>query len=332
LLLAFSSSAAVADLQQDIRSAWEHRQQQFTTGYIEIEYFDVYNAAQAPGQVNNGEPGLKTDYIVVFDVARMSIDQVGVVWLQMEGKSVVQKHQNTYDGKHSYTMFQHALLPHNVGNVATGNFLMNGWDYHSAPVVLNFRPLKTALNGVDPLTWSDPKATTLHDQPVVTLRDGLRFRYTLDPLRQYIVLRQEMFLNSTGPDVPIVTLDIQYEDDPKYGAIPRSWTVVGINPESRHIDDQWSARVRAIEFGQPVKDEDFVIDFPPGSVVSHGPLGVNGTVQEDGTLLVKNRENGSTKRISQTPGPSVISIGLWLLAGLTAILALRRFANLARKT
>ena len=332
LLLTVSSSAAIADLQQDIRIAWEERQRLFITGHMNIEYFDIYNAGRAPGQVNNGEPGLKTDYVVVFDADRMSINRVGAVWLALEGKSVVQNHQSTYDCEHSYTMFQHPLLPHHVGNVATGDFLMEGWDYHSAAIVMNFHPLKPALKGVDPLAWSDVQKTTLHDRPVVTLRDGLRFKYTLDPQRQYILLRHEMFLSSTGPDVPIVTLDIQYEDHPQYGALPSSWTIVGINPQSRQIDDQWMARVTAVDFGTPVKDEDFVIDFPPGTVVSHGPLGVNGTVQEDGTLLVKNRDNGSTKRVSQTPGPSAFSISFGVLVGLATVLAFRSFVARTRST
>lgn len=176
----------------------------------------------------------------------------------------------TDDGNLSYQLHDgEGLNGHPAGTIFAirGSILGDGWDYHSAPILMAFRPLKTSLQGVDPGS-SDPECgrALISGIPVKVFSSDY-FDYALDPAREHVVVRLEYFTKDNSASRRLlIRMDVDYRDGPALGAIPKSWTITRL---TEGADLQWSIAgvMEHAEFGTEVHDNDFVVAFPPGSMV-----------------------------------------------------------------
>ncbi len=63
-------------------------------------------------------------------------------------------------------------------------------------------------------------------------------------------------------------------------------------------------------FDAPVDDSEFVLTFPVGTMVSHGPLGINGVIDDAGKLVPRVRKG---PKIPPYVVPAQKGAGFWWL-------------------
>jgi hypothetical protein len=92
---------------------------------------------------------------------------------------------------------------------------------------------------------------------------GERFIYWVDPERDYSVAR----ITLQNHKIVLLQIDIRYSRDTDHGWVPTSWTTVNRRSDGT-LDEERDASVREYRFNEVFKDDEFIVDFPAGTVVT----------------------------------------------------------------
>lgn len=276
-------------------SDWESREARFETGHIEFQSTEIYPPKTTLGRnerTNQQTVERIQEHKIIFDGRRGRFTRSGPT-LDFNTNSVVfQSYTSTFDGQNSYQLHEGSHFDgHPSGKVYTsrGSILGRGWDYHSAPIFMSFRPLTETLQGVNPRGWKPATNVSVNGINASVYSAGV-FDYVVDPSREHVVIRIDYYRPRGEQSRDLyIRLDIQYGFLEQFGHVPESWTLTKIYPPSGQPQMMIDGRTITCDFNQPVSDEDFIINFPPGSVVHDNRQQVKAVVEADGSYNVLHR-------------------------------------------
>lgn len=315
-VLFFSTSVHAESVVEEMIAAWKTREARYQTGHIEFENIEKYNhdLATDPGDPEYGFDGTAPlKHLIIFDKKRGRYTRNGLSLDANTGSWLDKNYTATFDGDHSWRLFYYERkAEHPPGFVDNrGSILGRGWDYHSTPVFMAFRPLTKSLQGLDPRELGNPiRRTRVNGHDVVVYAKG-SYEYSFDPQREYVLLRQEMILSGPPPET-VYRLDINYLEDPEWGVVPKDWTLVKLAKGHPGVVMRTiQGNIIDMKFNQPVSKSDFVIDFPPGAVVNDAVNKRHYVVREDGSARkydrTEKRAGVTYDEMMTTVAPSVIA-------------------------
>jgi hypothetical protein len=186
-----------------------------------------------------------------------------------------------------------------------------------APILLCFRPFDARVGGVSKDQLSVTGTENIKGVECTLVERALgtnRLRYAVDPLRQFVIVQQTLHSSNGGPRYQI---DIDYQQDPTHGWLTKGWRFVTFAKDGV-IRTTHSATILSYEINLSLDDDDFSLEFPPGSHVADTVEGIGYVVRPDGSRRIVSRSPSkqspdgyaNTKWIFLGIGAAVI-IAIW---------------------
>ncbi len=281
LLVALCASpldAAEKPTVEDVRSAWLARQERVQTAVFEWseERLFTKGSIDDSSSLANGGPYPPEDASVVIDSNVFGFDDRGRVFLETAawdppagGKGGKTIYRSAFNGQVSVDYFPPANVDFAVGTIYDSDGYKEIRSIGIRPLLLVYRPFAHNMLRADLSTYSVlPDDAAVNGIRCIILRQdappGRRVQesYFLDPSRQFLPLR---FL-STHSGKPTVQIDIEFTSDAKFGFVPSGWKLLFLRP-SGAINTSQVATVQSVAINDPISDDQFEIEFPPGTWV-----------------------------------------------------------------
>lgn len=294
----------LGDVREDIRKSWSEREERFRTGKIEFEV----EATQAPADTKSKQKTLQ-ESVFLFDKERARYVKSGPQYNFETNTWVNETLTIAFDGERCYQFMESDRHKgHSPGYIEQATLFGESWNYRCLPIIMGFRPLTKALQGVNPLEWSAEYTQSEINGFKVLVFDEGRFKFTVAPQMGYALVRQELY--SMRQKQMMCRVDINYQINDEWGVLPEDWKITVFSHNPRTIGEVLQGRITNMNLNTQVQDSDFVIDFPPGSVVMDGPQQAKFVVREDGSFrkvdLQETRAGKTYAEMMVTEAPSVV--------------------------
>ncbi len=307
----------LGDVREEIRKSWSEREERFRTGRIKFEV----EATQSPADTKSKRK-TRQESVFLFDKERARYVKSGPQY-DFESRTWVDETLTiAFDGERCYQFMESDQHKgHSPGYIEQTTLFGESWNYRCLPIIMGFRPLTEKLQGVNPLEWSAEYSQSKIDGFKVLVFDEGRFRFTVAPQMGYALVRQELFSMPRMRQKQLMCrVDINYQKNDEWGVLPEDWKITVFSHSPRTIDEVLQGRITNVSLNTQMQDSDFVIDFPPGSVVMHGPKQAKYVVREDGSFrkvdLQETRTGKTYAEMMVTEAPSVVKIrkkiSLWI--------------------
>lgn len=266
-----------ADVLEEIGAAWTERQEQIQTFDVEWEQ-SLTMAANSVRIGPNDElfPPEDLTYVNTYRVVgkngMLFHSHNGPDWQPHAGSFRDLDFQKAFDGHETRDLWQSEEYgEHPSGYIAGGTRIDAAGNYHIQGATLCFRPLISDFSGIGSLgEWSPTnRAGSIEGVDCLILErargPGVE-RLWLAEDGDYRVLRHEM----VARDLVFSQLTIEYEEREDVGNVISSFKHLLLNPRSGKPRHSFTSEVRRLAINEPVEDEQFRIEFPPGTIVNEG--------------------------------------------------------------
>lgn len=222
-----------------------------------------------------------------------------------------------FNGHDSRTLYVDKPTRFPTGTVHRRRGFAEGQAFKLKAALLAFRPATFALveTSADRLGIA-PAEGVIGEWRCLIVEDhnaryGYRRLYWVAAEGDHRVLR---FVGETD-GVETIRVDIDYQQDPAHGWLPRGWSELWINPETKLVVESASATTSSCAVDTPVPAGRFEVSFPPGTWVTDETNGTQYLQLADGakrTITQEELRQGVTyeeiMRSSAAAGPSLHSI------------------------
>lgn len=156
------------------------------------------------------------------------------------------------------------------------------------PWMILLRPFEVGCSVISPDQWAPEgplQEYYLNDTDGALLRQELKSNQGNGGIELLLDARREFALRRYRSGN--VEVEIEFKEYPGYGWLPDQYHSISFDQQSGDVSYRLNVKVNSIQFGVPVQDSDFRLDFPPGTVVRDTTTG-DGTpktyyVKSDGT-------------------------------------------------
>lgn len=208
----------------------------------------------------------------IFDGARMRYSYEGKVWKSETGECFDQKYDSVFDGQRGKDLWPLSVGGYPRGHVRHENTIIK--NIHLRPIVAAYRPLdpNTGVFG----TFAPGGFRILSEngeirghrcvviEEVTKSPDQEKRTLWIDPSRA-LILR---CLIGTQRET-CYQINVAYQEDSRHGWVPSRWEIIKkVDPlDPDKVCETDSASVTAYAINGPVSQEDFSLEFPPGTWV-----------------------------------------------------------------
>lgn len=131
--------------------------------------------------------------------------------------------------------------------------------------------------------------------------DGQPFwTYSLDPRREYVVLRIRRAYSEA-----VEVTSIEYREQAGAGRVPAGWTTVKTRAGDKLVH-RIRAEVTDVRVNEPVPTGTFILDPRPGETVTNNDTRTTYHVRDDGTLEEFDRNGGTVAPREPSPRPEFV--------------------------
>jgi hypothetical protein len=284
------ATAQQASVIEDIRKAWQQRQEKVKSARIEYKTRETITKGfikKHMDELREKDPVNVTDAVPALDVAfdatgRLLLDGVKACW------SKETQEMSWKTGKYgplSQTVVFDGKVEKQLRKMSPGL----GWDTPNGPLshgrispvsesqylrtppltalLMAFRPMVKEIRMLNLDTFKvTGRKDVLSGVSCIELATGPEgtpgARFWVDPARDYVIVR---VLTVGGPKLMGRT-DIRYRQDASIGWVPESWEHV-FQRGNEALQKKSSAVVVRLEIGEPLANSEFNLEFPPNTMV-----------------------------------------------------------------
>lgn len=314
---ALSPTTVSADdeILEQVRAAWQARQERFERGKIVWSEKRSYAMGvlvytgqdRRPDSWNPAVQGISTRCEFAFDGVKGRYHWEGTHWSELQGKFSEQSRTVVFDGREmrNSRVYKDGIRSFGMMEKRATGMDLTGITSPFEPVALAFRPMSPVflalrlkdftVRGPD-LPIRDTLCVCLQTPPD---RSGLQQILWLDPKHEFVVLRSEVLLKQGL----LCRTDIEYDDS--VDVVPSSWSLVRIGETTRKPEWSLVVEVESVEWNKPLPASEFTVAFPPGAVVNEigSSVGTH-VVRKDGSLRRIERgelRNATFEQLAETP-------------------------------
>jgi len=283
---------AVADQQEALLAAWNHRQKSVQSFHFAWSgnHFRGAGAVESLSVVGpggktptRGDLSSKTHTSLYLDgKGRFRVDTEGQVWSREASAYVPQSTCNLLDGELQKTFSSRTITTEfPIGIIMDGTTSDSRKVVLYWPIMLAYRPFDTTMSYLDPGSLKMTAEQGMVDgRPCLILRqrtgDFVRTVW-VDAGREFVPVR---CLSERG-GVTSFQIDVSHSKDAKYGWVPTSWSIALLEKHGA-ISESWDAKVVKYELNETIPESTFQLNYPPGTMVSNSMTKESYLVLEDG--------------------------------------------------
>jgi hypothetical protein len=259
----------------------------------------------------------------------------GPQWTPAIEQFLPERYEYSFDGSDSKDFFEKTEkepVDHPVGyvNVEKKPDVTN---YEFWPILLHYRAIDPKVGRFSSAQW-----TIVQTGVRLRERDCALLKWTdanvgeemcwVDTARQSAILRHIVKTNGY-----VIQTDIDYKAVPQQGWVPSSWKIQDLSADLRKIKLSSTATVTTAILNEPLNDEEFRLNFPPGTEVMDRPAKQTYLIEPNGTKRIITQEERlrdatyedflKTKSgMARAPQSSVWAVwGKWLVLFALSVLA-----------
>lgn len=288
---------AVADQQEALLAAWNHRQKSIHSFHFAWSgnHFRGAQAVESLAVLGpGGKPPTRSDLsckthtsLYVDEKGRFRVDTEGQIWSREQSAYVPHATSTLLDG-HLQKGFSSKTITTDfpVGMIMDGNTSDSRKAVLYRPITMAYRPFDTTMSYLDAGNLKMTAEQGMVDgRPCLILRqrtgDSVQTVW-VDAGREFVPVR---YLSERG-GVTSFQVDVSHSKDAKYGWVPTSWSIALLEKDGA-ISESWDAKVVKYELNETIPESTFQLDYPPGTMVH------DSTTKEDYLVL----ENGGKRPI-----------------------------------
>ncbi len=304
---ALHSASASGQSLEDVRTAWQAREERFQTGVVRWE--DVEGTIwEPPGWQEHAHRESLT-----FDRTRMRYVHEGPVYAFDVDRYCERRFTIVFDGKQPRQLFEGEQAgDYPAGFIRDLDAVLEARHTNIEPLVMAFRPLSPKLNGTDLAGWRMlDKVEGIDGEPCVLYEHQQEFvtdTYWLRCDQEYTLARREMMANGKL----VERIEIRYRDDPVWGSLPSTWSYEQRHEPSGKRINSVEARLTEFHFNEPIDQAEFDLKFPPRTRLTDERAGTYAIVRENGEpRLIDPEELGTPgltyEDLMRTDPPSLVA-------------------------